>query len=608
MRQRVQSCATLSLLALVTLLSQAPQVHAQDLLGAGGGTSAITTSNAGPNPQNGLNINTLVGADRFYNAGYTGTRAVIGNVEGGHIWNGHETLTGVTTYVDARSIPPYSTNNLGSGQLGSIDFHATYVGQILAGRDNGLGNTNLRTGIASGSSLWSGAIATSWNSPQVNQGDFQWNSGFAFAHPYTTFALTGVAGRTADVINSSWSFFDPANPNGTDNFTNTLDGIARQSRTPIVFAAGNFGPTPDTVDAPGVGHNLIVVGATTGDGTNPAYGSVANFSARGPSGYTGPTTSPNTFEIVPGVRARVDIVAPGTNMTLAQYGGQTGGNAGAPNDPTGGAINQYVSNISGTSLAAPIVSGGVALLADVAYDRYAANIDNATDGNVMKAVLLNSADKLTGWTNNLAANGQGVLVTTQALDYNQGAGQVNLNKAFDQFTAGVTDVAGTTGGTNLATIGWDWGTVLENGFNDYSFATSLVAGSTMSATLNWYVNTSFNGILSNGVPSTSYGSFTNLALEVYQVTNGNPLLIAQSDAGYIATEHLFFSVPTTGDYFLRVRWTGERYDFINSTSQNYGLAWSVTGNVSASAPEPGVLVLFSVGLVAFGVVRRRNAG
>src|SRR4029078_5458018 len=43
----------------------------------------------------GTNINTLLGADTFYSHGYTGTNAVIANIEDGHIWNGHETLTHV---------------------------------------------------------------------------------------------------------------------------------------------------------------------------------------------------------------------------------------------------------------------------------------------------------------------------------------------------------------------------------------------------------------------------------------------------------------------------------------------------------------------------------
>ena len=46
-------------------------------------------------PFEGSNINSLVGADAFYNQDFTGTNAVIASIEAGHIWSGHETLTHV---------------------------------------------------------------------------------------------------------------------------------------------------------------------------------------------------------------------------------------------------------------------------------------------------------------------------------------------------------------------------------------------------------------------------------------------------------------------------------------------------------------------------------
>ena len=41
----------------------------------------------------------IIGADRFYANGFTGTRAIASNVEGGLTWNGHETLNGVNTFL-----------------------------------------------------------------------------------------------------------------------------------------------------------------------------------------------------------------------------------------------------------------------------------------------------------------------------------------------------------------------------------------------------------------------------------------------------------------------------------------------------------------------------
>ena len=61
---------------------------------------------------------------------------------------------------------------------------------------------------------------------------------------------------------------------------------------------------------------------------------------------------------------------------------------------------------------------------------------------VIKAVLLNSADKTPGWDNGQSLqrfNGTTLLRTTQGLDYTVGAGRMNLTRAWDQFTAATTD-------------------------------------------------------------------------------------------------------------------------------------------------------------------------
>lgn len=598
---RRSPCASLHVLISTSALLLASPVAAQTYGGGGEGIGYITSSNAGPNPLNGLNINDFVGADRFYNAGYTGTRTVVGNVEAGHIWNGHESLSHVNTFVQGNGPFP-------AGQLGQFDFHATWVGQTIAGRTGGgAPNANLQEGIAHGATLWSGAIATTWL-PVGNRKfatSFNFNSGFAFATPYQTFMQNGIAGRTADVINSSWGF---TNPGGYDEFAGTIDGLTQANRKIVVISAGNAGPNPNTVGSPGAGFNSIVVGATSADTSNPAYSNVASFSSRSPQDYQGPDG------FAAGARARVDILAPGANMTLAFYGGTTGGNADGT-DPTAGSGAFYSSNQAGTSFAAPVVAGGAALLVDAAYDRFTANIANAIDGNVVKAVLLNSADKLAGWNNGQTVVND-VVTTTQALDFAQGAGQMNLDKAFDQYLGGVTDVAGTSGGTDLGALGWDWGTVNENQFNDYVFSQQLLGGSNFTATLNWYVHTVFAGVVQEGqgTPQLPTGSllvgddnFTNLALELYRVTDTGDILTAISNAAFINTEHFSFAIPETGNYKLRVNWMGERYDLgSNDTTENYGLAWSGTFAANATAPEPGALSFLILSVPVAGVLYRRR--
>ena len=76
------------------------------------------------------NINALLGADRFYDAGITGTNAVMANIEAGYAWNGHETLTHV------QEIPKGT-----SAVLGEADRHATWVTMLMGGRPAGDENT-----------------------------------------------------------------------------------------------------------------------------------------------------------------------------------------------------------------------------------------------------------------------------------------------------------------------------------------------------------------------------------------------------------------------------------------------------------------------------------
>src|SRR6187397_3152535 len=58
--------------------------------------SGLPNPSRGPGPVSGAAYsNQVVGATRFYSEGYTGTRALMANIEAGYIWSGHETLTHV---------------------------------------------------------------------------------------------------------------------------------------------------------------------------------------------------------------------------------------------------------------------------------------------------------------------------------------------------------------------------------------------------------------------------------------------------------------------------------------------------------------------------------
>ena len=585
---------------------------------------AIVSSTNDPNNIfNGVNINQLVGADQFYNNGYWGSNAVIANIEAGFVWNGAETLGAVNTFITDPSTGDISTGSNGQTIL-QYDWHATMVGQVLAGQSpigwgygwsitSGGQTANLAFwyGMAPSAQLWSGAIATGWNPDPGVSDDYSGSfniTALSLVYAYKTAMQTGVVQsngtvRKADVINSSWGYTDNT---GTAVETMIIDALTYTNHQTVVVAAGNHDSGTAQVTGPASGFNSIAVGAMTGDMTNPPYSTLAAFSNTGLNDYY----DPNTGTVIPQVRAGVDIVAPGDNLTVAYYGGLTGGHVSGV-DQSGGAGYYYASGMGGTSFAAPIVAGGAALLVDMGYDRFSGDTSStgqvlAVDGRIIKVVLLNSADKTAGW-NNAQTMVNGVVRTTQGLDSAVGAGMLDLARAYTQYGGGTCDVPG-LGGGNVQTVGWDYGSVARGAANNYYITQNVAAGSRLTATLDWFVNTSYDGSqLSAADPdnvSASWVQFSNLDLQVWRVVGGVPTVeVADCDSLYNNIDQLYFAVPQTGEYMIRVLRLDDYYNFsgITTDSTDYGLAWSV--------PEPGTIVLLLAGAGAAAVVlwRRRRA-
>lgn len=540
-----------------------------------------------------VNENLLIGADRFYNAGFTGTRAVMANIEAGYIWNGHETLAHV-------GLIPTSGN-----ALPEADRHATWVGMVMGGRPGGANPGPYQQGIAPDAQLFSGAIATSWSGARWTGSFFFDYSNISTFGPYRAAFINGLAtpsgARTADVINSSWAgVIGSGDHASTDSLSATLDALINENpRTLLTLAAGNTVPTgegPNRVPTPASGYNNLSVAAIGPNGG--AYDLPSYFTNGGPNDYYDPVNG----EVL-AIRQVVDIAAPGENFSTAYYGGQTGGNRpslGGQPDGSAGGPDWYTHTVSGTSFAAPTVAGGAALLYDAAY-AVLGSTPNARDSRVMKAVLMNSADKTLGWDNGQTANpnGFGGVLTMRGLDDRVGAGRMNLNRAFDQLLNGITDILGTLQGPMgpVNPLGWDFGQVAQGITNDYLINSVLEAGSSFTATLTWFRDRqtfSTTGFYDN--------SYDNLDLELWSAVAGLPVnLISASDSRYNNTEHFRFAIPTTGQYLLRVRWTEELFDNIGDLNiEQYGLAWAT------SVPEPGTLVLLAYGTACWLIARRRR--
>ena len=571
-------------------------------------TWAVVGSESGSNVFNGVSVNDLIGADTFYQMGFGGSRAIVANVEAGSIWNGHESLSGRVSQF----IADPATLASGSTQLGQFDWHATMVGQVIGGS----GLYTYQEGIAPAVQLWSAAIATRWNAEYGAEytGSFDVSENsflYGYVTPMRTGIVSGGVTLRADVINASWGFDDPA---GRDPGTIAIDALLAENRVVGVFSAGNSGTAAGAVGAPAAGYNGISVAAMTGDTLSPPFSRVADFSSRGPGDFYNPATGVT----VAAARPTVDIAAPGDNLTLAFYGGVTGGHVSG-SDPTlgSGGIYQgqyYIPDMAGTSFAAPIVAGGAALLVDAGrlfVDAGAVSTE-MLDPRVIKATLMAGATATNGWNNGQHAVG-GVITTEQALDNSVGAGMINLDNAyrisvgdpsgfafgnmfFVDFGIGTTPgLPGMGGGTVHTLRGWDLGSVVgdSNGAagstTSYAIDHPLDAGSTFTAALTWFADRTLGSTLD----SATDVSLANLSLELLRTDlPGGPSLVAQSIAAYSTSEFLRLTVPQTGSYEIRVRGLDPVYNLSSSppAATEYGLAWTI------AVPEPSTWAM----LVAAG--------
>jgi hypothetical protein len=538
------------------------------------------TSSVGGNSFNG---NNFLGANRYYNhsTSITGQNTITTNLEAGHIWNGHESLGHVTSFT-------HSSDTWGGASVApKYDRHATWVGMLIGGRQTNTNGGIFQQGIAYGTDLRSAAIATSW-------------SGAAYAGAFSNSAnsyVTAFANSfgTADVINSSFGYTDPG---GTDVFTLFSDSMAYQNPfSTYVTSAGNSGSAANTVGAPGAGYNTITVGAL---GNANTYDTAASFSSRSPQSF-GYYNKNGAEVIVNGVRAAVDISAPGASLNSAFYGGQNGGNnttlAGSTNNT---ATNQYSQGIAGTSFSAPLVAGGASLVASAAKTLAGLSSNqNARQSVVVKALLLNGADKTSGWSNGqvlASAGGDSYISTTQSVDWVVGTGRMNLDTTFQLQVNGQIDVTGTGQGQlgSVATSGWDYGNAMVGTNNDYVLANPILGNSTITTTLTWMRVREWDAFTGDLYEIAQ----ANLNLSVWSLDQNNTFtdLVARSESFYNNVEHLTFTAPTTGRYGIRVEYGGNTFDNTtnniwgtNSYLQDYGLSWN-----AVAVPEPGSLMLVSL--------------
>lgn len=280
-------------------------------------------------------------------------------------------------------------------------------------------------------------------------------------------------------------------------------------------------------------------------------------------------------------RRSVALVAPGSRISLYHLDGQ-------------------VIQVSGTSFAAPHVTASVALLQEYgdsllrqmarrSQEQLAAPTSErwslaSRRHEVMKAVLLNSAEKIHDSGNGLRLGMSRTILTKNnrtwldsdayrdakiPLNYEMGAGHLNVLRAYKQFRAGQWSPQ-----TPVPSLGWDYRSVPAQSFHDYVLAQPLPAESFASITLAWdrlveLEDENQNQRYDIGERFRDRG-LNNLDVYLMPLDAESPSSSACASTSAVdSVEHIFCPIPKTGRYKIRVQFSEQ----VNVAEQAYALAW-----------------------------------
>lgn len=307
----------------------------------------------------------------------TGTGVVVGQWDSGWVDTTHHDLAGRVTIGDASHCGSYPD----SGSCSTV-YHATHVAGTMLGngcRSQAEGGTHLQwRGMATNATV----ISYEW-----------WDDIYELEREYNSAINTfGI-----DISTNSWGFHSCSLLGDYQLECKALDKIVIGSldkRIPIVWSAGNerltnwpwcgyYGHVYNTIPPYGTAKNVITVGATYSDTDG-----MTCFSSWGP---------------VNDGRVKPDVVAPGDKTPCEGYGIKSTVPGNTYND-----LGFY-----GTSMAAPAVSGTVALMLEDWRDNHSNEPDPLP--STIKAILVHTAKDL-GNTGPDYSHGYGLIDAQDAID------------------------------------------------------------------------------------------------------------------------------------------------------------------------------------------------
>jgi len=483
---------------------------------------------------NGPNGIMSVGLRDFDGALLSGQGIDIGQVEATR--TGKSTTDTDVNCCEPSTIPEqvYFLDHVAAANEGlTINFHPMWVAGVMISTD-----TTAR-GAATGANLHASAFSGTLN--------FQSDAAVSAQH------LAEVVDVSA--INMSFGVpLEVASLNGNSLLTAFIDWSASQHDVLYVVAGNEGGNIPVPTDE----FNGMTVAASRKNATDGVFRQVA-------------LTNDGSMDAA-GNRTSIDILAPGVPIDLI--------------GPNGNAVTD-----SGTSFAAPHVTATAALLHEYAAERINDGGWNAFSSRrheVMKAVMMNSADKLKDAGDGLRLGMDRTVVKKNTLDTwldsdaftndmipldeQMGTGHLNAKRAVQQFAAGEHEFnAGT-----VPLVGWDYGlTDGQDEFNKYILDSPLPANQFVSLTLAWDRDVFFeidDGTPGEFDPGDTFLDFAepvdlNLYLMPAGQTNVNQA-VARSIATDTSVEHIFFEITTPGMYEI---WVGQ--DSGGFSQQLYALAW-----------------------------------